>query len=63
MILLKQRFPRRSVRLMLCLLLCVGLAACGFQLRGTGGGSALPAEWRSMDLDSNEPNGELTRIV
>jgi len=41
-----------SYRLLpLCLLLCgvyLGLTACGFQLRGTGGGAALPAEWRSM---------------
>ncbi len=45
------------------LLLCLGITACGFQLRGTGGGSALPAEWTRMYLASNDPNGELTRIV
>lgn len=44
-------------------MLCLGLASCGFQLRGVGGGSALPAEWRSMHLDSNDPNGELARVV
>lgn len=43
--------------------LILGLQACGFQLRGTGGGSALPEDWRSMHLVSENPNGELPRIV
>lgn len=47
----------------LLLALGVGLSACGFQLRGTGGGSALPEEWRSMHLLSEEPNGELARVL
>ncbi|MFT4769276.1 MAG: LPS-assembly lipoprotein [Glaciecola sp.] len=57
------RRDKRLERLLAIVVLCLGLAACGFQLRGTGGGSALPAEWRSMHLASNDPNGELTRIV
>lgn len=44
-------------------LLLATVAGCGFQLRGTGGGSALPDEWRSMHLISQNPNGELSRIV
>lgn len=39
------------------------IAACGFQLRGTGSGSALPDQWRSMHLLSQNPNGELSRVV
>lgn len=54
----KTRLPQA-----LLLILCLGLSACGFQLRGTGGGSALPEDWRSMYLLTNEPNGELTRVV
>jgi len=54
---------KRPVRLLAIVVLCLGLAACGFQLRGTGGGSALPAQWRSMYLASNDPNGELSRVV
>jgi LPS-assembly lipoprotein len=50
-------------RLAILALVCLGLSACGFQLRGTGGGSALPESWRSMYLVSENPNGELTRIV
>jgi LPS-assembly lipoprotein len=44
-----------------CLLLALG--ACGFQLRGVGGGSALPESWRQMHLISESPNGELTRVL
>lgn len=43
--------------------LVLSLGACGFQLRGSGSGSALPEEWRSMHLLSANPNGELARIV
>jgi LPS-assembly lipoprotein len=40
------------------------LAACGFQLRGVGGASfALPPEWKSMYLETGNPNGEFTRAV
>ncbi|WP_439102777.1 LPS-assembly lipoprotein LptE [Congregibacter sp.] len=45
------------------LALCLLITACGFQLRGTGGASALPSGWSRMYLASNDPNGELTRIV
>ena len=40
-------------------LLCL-LSACGFQLRGTGG-SGLPESWKTMHLDTNNPNGEMSR--
>lgn len=39
------------------------LGACGFQLRGGDGGSALPDSWRSMHLITANPNAELSRIV
>lgn len=38
------------------------LAACGFQLRGTGGIN-VPDDWRSMYLVTSNPNGELGRDV
>ena len=45
-------------------LLCATvLAACGFQLRGTGGSSALPDSWRTMHLESESQNSEFTRIL
>lgn len=50
-------------RALLLLALCLLQAACGFQLRGTGGDSALPDSWRSMYLDSNSPNSEFTRTL
>jgi len=43
----------------MALLLC----ACGFQLRGSGGASALPQSWQSMHFDSASPNSELSRVV
>lgn len=43
--------------------LCLFLAGCGYQLRGTGGNSALPLDWRRMHLLSNSPNGEFTRVL
>jgi len=43
--------------------LILGLSACGFQLRGSGGGSALPDDWRRMHLETGSPNSEFTRIV
>jgi LPS-assembly lipoprotein len=43
--------------------LVLALAACGFQLRGVGGGSALPETWRQMHLISESPNSELTRVL
>lgn len=57
------RGDKRLTRPLVIVLLCLGLAACGFQLRGTGGGSALPPQWSSMYLASNDPNGELARVV
>jgi len=42
------------------LILC---SACGFQLRGVAGGSALPESWRSMHLLTDNPNAELARVV
>lgn len=45
------------------MLIVLTTSACGFQLRGTGGGSALPDKWRSMHLNSGNPNSELVRIV
>lgn len=41
------------------------LAACGFQLRGTGStaSASLPDTWKSMHLVTNNPNGELSRAV
>lgn len=58
-----QGLRRLVARVMALVMLCLGLSACGFQLRGTGGGSALPESWRSMYLLSENPNSELTRIV
>ncbi|MEM1114076.1 MAG: LPS assembly lipoprotein LptE [Pseudomonadota bacterium] len=39
------------------------LAACGFQLRGTGAGLEVPTDWLEMHLASSNPNGELSREV
>ena len=40
------------------------LGACGFQLRGTGGGGAvLPDDWKSMYLVTGNPNAEFSRAV
>ena len=44
---------------MICL-----LAACGFQLRGTGsGGASLPEAWKKMSLVTGNPNGEFSKAV
>jgi LPS-assembly lipoprotein len=43
--------------------LCLFLASCGFQLRGTGGASALPLDWLHMNLLSDSPNSEFTRVL
>lgn len=37
------------------------LAGCGFQLRGTGDGVSVPAEWKSMYLVTASPNSEFSR--
>ncbi|MFT7288163.1 MAG: LPS-assembly lipoprotein [Halieaceae bacterium] len=52
-----------SLRTGLICLACLLLAACGFQLRGSGGGSALPESWQRMHLVTDSPNSELSRIV
>ncbi len=40
------------------------LAACGFQLRGTGtAGASIPDAWRSMHMVTASPNGEFSRAV
>jgi LPS-assembly lipoprotein len=41
------------------------LAACGFQLRGTGTtpSASLPEAWKSMHLVTTNPNGEFSRAV
>ena len=46
------------------LVLLLNLAgSCGFQLRGSDGGSALPDTWQSMHLNTPSPNSELSRVV
>ncbi|MFN2288692.1 MAG: LPS assembly lipoprotein LptE [Chromatocurvus sp.] len=45
------------------LLLLSGLVGCGFQLRGSDGGSALPDQWQSMHLNTPSPNSELSRVL
>jgi LPS-assembly lipoprotein len=52
-----------GIRLAALLALALALGACGFQLRGTGSGSALPVSWRSMYLASDSENSELTRVL
>jgi LPS-assembly lipoprotein len=40
------------------------LAACGFHLRGSGASqTALPEDWKSMHLVSDNPNGEFSRDI
>lgn len=54
----------RFVNLFFVLGLACVLAACGFQLRGTGGSrAAVPESWKSMHLVSGNPNGEFSRNV
>ncbi|GAB5414224.1 MAG: hypothetical protein Cons2KO_18270 [Congregibacter sp.] len=52
-----------SVRHLILALVVLAISGCGFQLRGTGGGSALPEAWKSMHLIADNANSELTRIV
>ena len=55
---------RRLVSFTLILGITCLLAACGFQLRGTGGASAgLPDNWKKMYLVTGNPNGEFTQAV
>ena len=51
-----------TARILLLTVTCL-LSACGFQLRGVDGGSALPETWRSMHLLTDTPNAELSRVV
>ena len=53
-------FPRQQTRILTLLLT---LAGCGFQLRGTGPGVAVPDNWKSMYLVTNNPNSEFGREV
>jgi LPS-assembly lipoprotein len=53
---------RRLTRYSLILSTICLLTACGFQLRGVGG-AALPPEWKSMYLATNNPNSEFSRSV
>ena len=54
---------QRLIRTTLVLGAACLLAACGFQLRGTGGGVEVPDDWRYMYLVTNTPNRELSRAV
>lgn len=54
---------QRRQALFLYLLGTALLAGCGFQLRGTGPGVAVPEEWRSMYLVTANPNSEFSREV
>jgi len=55
--------PRRLASYTLILGITCLLCACGFQLRGTGGGSTLPASWKKMHLVTGNPNGEFSLAV
>jgi LPS-assembly lipoprotein len=54
---------QRLIRTSLILGAACLLAACGFQLRGTGGGVNVPDDWRYMYLSTNNPNSEFSRAV
>lgn len=55
---------RRLASYTLILAIVCLLAACGFQLRGTGAGSAaLPDDWKKMYLITGNPNGEFSQAV
>ena len=54
---------RRFASYSLIIVVSCLLGACGFQLRGTGDGAALPDSWKSMQLVTGNPNGELSRAV
>jgi LPS-assembly lipoprotein len=53
---------RRLAHTTLLLGLACLLSACGFHLRGTGG-AAVPDNWKSMYLATNNPNSEFSREV
>ncbi|TXS89989.1 LPS assembly lipoprotein LptE [Parahaliea aestuarii] len=54
---------QRLARLSFALALCGLLSACGFQLRGNSSATALPESWRSLYLDTGNPNSEFSREV
>jgi LPS-assembly lipoprotein len=55
---------RRLTQYSFILCIVVLLAACGFQLRGTGTSrTALPEAWKSMHLVTDNPNGEFSRNI
>jgi LPS-assembly lipoprotein len=51
-----------AARLAVALVLTAA-AGCGFQLRGGDGGTALPASWQNMHLETASPNSEFTRVL
>ncbi len=55
--------PGRLAGFTLTLVAACLVAACGFQLRGTGSETLVPDAWKSMYLDTDNPNGELSREV
>lgn len=54
---------RHLARLSLLLGTVCLLSACGFQLRGSGGGTSLPDEWRLLYLVTPNPNNEISREI
>ncbi len=52
-----------TARILIALTLLLALAGCGFQLRGTGPGVAVPENWKSMYLVTSNPNSEFSREV
>ncbi len=55
--------PRKRLATWALALLLAVSAGCGFQLRGSDGGSALPDAWQSMHLETPSPNSELSRVL
>lgn len=55
--------PHAIARLTLLLALGCLLAACGFHLRGGSSATALPDSWKTMYLDTGNPNSEFSREV
>jgi LPS-assembly lipoprotein len=61
---MKLTMYRRLTHYSLLLSMICMLSACGFQLRGVGNSAtALPEEWKSMNLDTGNPNSEFSRDV
>lgn len=54
---------RRLARYSIILGITCLLMACGFQLRGVGGGAALPPGWEKMHLVTGNPNSEFSQTV